>query len=81
MWAVSSIDLQPFQKQKNANMDKHLRSLIKLSQSTIIFSVFSEVFLQWLESIAYDHRQVSRRNLFKIARNSYPIGLLSLTPP
>lgn len=47
-----------FQGKQKAKIDRHLRCIIKLGQSSIIFTVFDDLFLKWLELIPHDHRQV-----------------------
>jgi len=47
--------------------ERHLRSIIKLGQTSVIFTVFEDVFQQWLYLLPRDHRQVC--GLFCSLRN------------
>lgn len=38
--------------------EEHLRRIIKLGQTPIIFTTFEEVFRKWLDLLPGDHRQV-----------------------
>lgn len=38
--------------------EKHLRSIIKLGQTSVIFTVFEDLFKNWLDLLPNDHRQV-----------------------
>ena len=42
----------------NEGAERHLRSIIKLGQTSVIFTVFEDVFKQWLYLLPRDHRQV-----------------------
>ena len=39
--------------------ERHLRSVIKLGQTSVIFTVFEDVIKEWLDLLPRDHRQVS----------------------
>jgi hypothetical protein len=47
-----------FQGKQKAKIDRHLRCIIQLGQSSIIFTVLDDLFSKWLELIPHDHRQV-----------------------
>lgn len=42
--------------------ERHLRSIIKLGQTSVIFTVFEDLFQNWLDLLPSDHEQVCNFN-------------------
>jgi hypothetical protein len=54
----STFESGPEPREKEA-ADRHLRSIIKLGQTSVIFTVFEDVVKKWLDLLPRHHRQVS----------------------
>lgn len=58
----STFESRPASGTKDA-AERHLRSIIKLGQTPVIFTVFEDAFKKWLNLLPRDHRQVCHFDL------------------